>query len=43
MNRSRAIQLASVAFENARLLFNVSRRDELLLSIYSRVMRDKSS
>ena len=43
MNRSRAIQLASVAFENARLLFNASRRDELLLSIYSRVMRDKSS
>lgn len=42
MNRSRAIQLASVAFENARLIFSTSKRDEHLLSIYDRVIREKS-
>lgn len=43
MNRSRATQLANVAFEDARLLFNGSKRDELLLAIYSWVIREKSS
>jgi glycosyltransferase involved in cell wall biosynthesis len=42
MNRSRAIQLANVAFEDARSLFNASKRDELLLSIYSWMMGEKS-
>jgi len=42
MNRSRAIQLASVAFENARLIFSTSKHDEHLLSIYDRVIREKS-
>jgi glycosyltransferase involved in cell wall biosynthesis len=42
MNRSRAIQLAGVAFENARLIFSPSKHDEHLLSIYDRVIREKS-
>ena len=43
LNRPRAIQLANVAFENARLFFNPATRDQRLLSIYSRVMCEKSS
>jgi glycosyltransferase involved in cell wall biosynthesis len=42
-NRSRGIQLANVAFEDARLLFNASKRDELLLGIYTWVMGERSS
>jgi glycosyltransferase involved in cell wall biosynthesis len=42
MNRSRAIQLAGVAFEKARLIFSPSKHDEHLLSIYDRVIREKS-
>jgi glycosyltransferase involved in cell wall biosynthesis len=42
MNRSRATQLASVAFENARLIFSTSKHDEHLLSIYDREIREKS-
>jgi glycosyltransferase involved in cell wall biosynthesis len=41
-NRSKAIRLANVAFEDARVLFNASKRDELLLSIYRRVMHERS-
>ena len=43
VNRSRAIQLANVAFENARLLFNAAKRDERLLGIYNCVMCGKLS
>jgi glycosyltransferase involved in cell wall biosynthesis len=42
MNRSRALQLASVAFENARTIFSPSKHDEHLLSIYDSVIREKS-
>jgi glycosyltransferase involved in cell wall biosynthesis len=42
MNRSRATQLAIVAFENARLIFSTSKHDEHLLSIYDRVICEKS-
>jgi glycosyltransferase involved in cell wall biosynthesis len=42
MNRSRAIQLASVAFENARLIFSPLKHDEHLLSIYDCLLREKS-
>lgn len=41
-NRSRAIQLASVAFEKARLIFSTPKHDERLLSIYDWVIREKS-
>jgi glycosyltransferase involved in cell wall biosynthesis len=43
VNRSRATQLANMAFEDARLLFNAARRDQRLLSIYSCVISEKSS
>jgi glycosyltransferase involved in cell wall biosynthesis len=42
MNRPRAIQLASVAFEKARLIFSTPKHDERLLSIYDWVIREKS-
>jgi glycosyltransferase involved in cell wall biosynthesis len=42
VNRSRALQLASVAFENARTIFSPSKHDEQLLSIYNSVIREKS-
>jgi glycosyltransferase involved in cell wall biosynthesis len=42
MNRSRAIQLAMVAFEKARLVFSTSKHDERLLSVYDWVIREKS-
>ena len=42
MNRSRTLQLASVAFENARTIFSPSKHDEHLLSIYDGVIREKS-
>jgi glycosyltransferase involved in cell wall biosynthesis len=42
-NRLRGIQLANVAFEDARLLFNASKRDELLLGIYTWVMGERAS
>ena len=41
-NRSRALQLASVAFDNARTIFSPSKHDEHLLSIYDSVIREKS-
>jgi len=43
LHRSRAIQLANVAFENARLFFNAARRDQRLLSIYNCVMHERLS
>jgi glycosyltransferase involved in cell wall biosynthesis len=42
MNRSLAIQLTILAFENARLIFSTSKYDERLLSIYDWVIREKS-
>jgi hypothetical protein len=42
MNRSRALQLASVGFDNARTVFSPSKHDEHLLSIYDSVIREKS-
>ena len=41
LNPSRAAQLASVAFENARSTFSTSQYDERLLSIYDGVIREK--
>lgn len=43
MNRSRATELANVAFEDAHLFFNAAKRDQCLLSIYTCVIRERSS
>ena len=42
IDRSRALQLASAAFDNVRTIFSPSKHDEHLLSIYDSVIREKS-
>jgi glycosyltransferase involved in cell wall biosynthesis len=41
-NRSRATLLASVAFDKARLIFSATRYDERILSIYARLIGNRS-
>ncbi len=39
VNRSRATQLARVAFDKARFIFNATRYDERILAIYDGLIR----